>query len=77
MINRAFQPILRASAGDQMLETMPVNLLLLGVVVPAGQHRVILRASSAPEIIGAAIAFVGLIACVTLATRRIRPGALP
>ena len=56
VVRRAFQPLLRARAGDRELPTVPANLTLLGVIVPPGRHRVEIAASALPETIAAAIA---------------------
>ena len=41
VLRRSFHPLLRATAGDQRLVTMPVNLILLGVEVPRGRSLVL------------------------------------
>jgi hypothetical protein len=50
VLRRTYQPLYRASSGDTVLETLPVNLALLGVEVPPGTHRVRVEASSGPEV---------------------------
>ncbi|HVR29919.1 MAG TPA: hypothetical protein VMS86_10350, partial [Thermoanaerobaculia bacterium] len=56
VVRRAFQPLLRAFAGDRELPTVPANLCLLGVVVPPGRHHVEIRVSAIPEMIAAWVA---------------------
>lgn len=40
IVRRSFHPLLRATARGERLQTMPVNLMLLGVVVPPGNVTV-------------------------------------
>jgi hypothetical protein len=56
VVRRAFQPLLVARSKDRHLPTVPVNLVLLGVVVPPGRHRVTIEASAWPEILAGAVA---------------------
>jgi hypothetical protein len=53
-----------AKTNGQELETVPVNLCQLGVVVPAGSHRVSVTVARWPEIISAAIALVAFLAAL-------------
>ncbi|HVS14224.1 MAG TPA: hypothetical protein VMV46_09885 [Thermoanaerobaculia bacterium] len=75
-IRRAYLPLWRArlAASGEPLPTLPVDLLLLGVEVPPGRHRVELEISSRPERLAAWGTLVSLLACVWLA-RRPSPGA--
>ena len=50
VIRRAFQPLMRARIEGREIATVPVNLCQLGVLVPAGKHRVVVAVSSRPEI---------------------------
>ncbi len=56
VVRRAFHPILRASTGGSELATIPVNLVLTGVLVPAGRHRVVLRVSEWPIAVAGGVA---------------------
>jgi hypothetical protein len=56
VVRRAFQPLLRAWIAGREIPTVPANLCLLGVVVPAGTHRVEITVSSLPEIVAAVVA---------------------
>jgi hypothetical protein len=56
VVRRAFQPLLRARIAGREIPTLPANLCLLGVVVPAGRHRVEIGVSSLPEIVAAVVA---------------------
>lgn len=59
VVRRAFQPLFTArdEAGNP-LRLVSVNLLLLGVEVPPGEHRVTLAVSSTPELIAGAVALL-------------------
>ena len=48
-VRRAYFPIWQARSGDQSLDVFPLNLNLIGVQVPPGEHRVILDVASWPE----------------------------
>ncbi len=65
VIRRAFQPLMRASIEGRAIATVPVNLCQLGVLVPAGKHRVVVAVSSWPEITAAVVA--GSVALALLA----------
>ena len=58
VIRRAFQPLMRAQIEGREIATVPVNLCQLGVLVPAGKHRVVVAVSSWPEIAAAVVASV-------------------
>jgi hypothetical protein len=70
VVTRAWQPILRARLGDgTALGTQPVDVTLLGVEVPAGEHRVTIDVSSWPETtagIAAAVVALALLAVARL-----------
>ena len=51
VIRRAFQPLMRARIEGREIATVPVNLCQLGLLVPAGKHRVVVAVSSWPEIV--------------------------
>jgi len=72
VVRRAFQPLLVARTAGRRLPTVPVDLVLLGVVVPPGRHRVVISASAWPEILAGAIALAGFAAAlaVIVAPRR-------
>jgi hypothetical protein len=75
LLRRAFLPFYRAWLEDgQELATLPVDLTLLGVVVPPGRHRVVVEVAHAPEQLAAAFAgVVALIALAALARTRRAP----
>jgi hypothetical protein len=59
VLQRAWLPLYRARLADgTALRTQPVEVALLGVEVPAGERRVEISISSAPEKIAAAIASI-------------------
>ena len=49
VIQRSYQALFRARSGDAELPVLPVNLSLLGVVVPAGEHEVVVDVDSPPR----------------------------
>ena len=67
VLRRAFQPLLKASAGGRPLPTVPVNLSLLGIEVPPGNHRVWVEAGAAPEALAGALAIVAFLGALFLA----------
>jgi hypothetical protein len=67
VLRRAFQPLFKASAGGRPLPTFPVNLSLLGVEVPPGNHRVWIEVEAGPEALAGAIAVVALLGALFLA----------
>ncbi|MEM7049401.1 MAG: hypothetical protein AAF604_07065 [Acidobacteriota bacterium] len=67
VLRRAFQPLYRARIADRPLATVPVDLLLLGVEVPAGRHRVEVTVSSRPEMLAAGASVATLLGILTLA----------
>jgi hypothetical protein len=70
VIRRAWQPLFVAHAGGRRLATVPVNLNLLGVAVPAGRQRVILEVSAWPEILAGGLALAALAAALAMLRRR-------
>jgi len=60
VIRRAWQPLFAAQMDGRRIGTVPVNLNLLGVQVPAGRHRAIVEVSAWPEILAGCIALVVL-----------------
>jgi len=79
VVRRAYHPLLVARAGDKVLTTLPVNLNLLGVVVPAGRHRVVFAASAWPEAVAggiAVLAFAIALTAIAVGPRR-SPGHTP
>jgi hypothetical protein len=69
VLRRAFQPLFVAHAGGQRLETLPVNLVLQGVIVPPGPQRVVLEVSSAPERFAGIVALLAALLAVAAAVR--------
>jgi hypothetical protein len=59
-VRRAWLPLYRAEAEGRALPTMPVDLVLLGVAVPPGRHRVVITISAWPEWIAGGIALLAL-----------------
>lgn len=58
VVRRAYQPLYRATASGRRLATQPVQLMLLGVEVPAGHQQVRIDVSSWPEGVAGAVALV-------------------
>jgi len=82
VVRRAWQPLFVArEESGRSLATLPVNLNLLGVQVPAGRHRVVLEVSAWPEITAGCLALAGLAAALAglagLLARRQRPRPAP
>ena len=79
-IRRSYQQLWTARAGDRELPIIPLNLTLMGVEVPPGDHRVRLDVSAWPEGLAGGIAVVAA-ACslLTFGWRRHggRSGARP
>ena len=70
VLRRAFQPLYQASSGGRSLPIQPVNLVLMGVEVPPGSHRVRVEASSGPEKLAGGIAAAAFLGALALAWRR-------
>ena len=63
VVRRAFTPLWRAATADgRALDVRPVDVLLTGIVVPAGEHEVRLGVSDRPEAIAALMALAALVA---------------
>jgi hypothetical protein len=60
VVRRAWQPLFTARTEGRRLSTLPVNLNLLGVQVPAGRQRVVLEVTAWPEILAGCLAFLAL-----------------
>lgn len=56
VLRRAYRPMYRARASGSAIGTLPVNLCLLGLQVPAGTHRVVVDVAAWPEIAAAVVA---------------------
>ncbi len=57
-VRRAWLPLYRAEAEGRRLETMPLDLVLLGVAVPPGRHRVVITISAWREWLAGGIALL-------------------
>jgi hypothetical protein len=66
VLRRSFHPLWRARVDGESAPTQAVDLVLLGIEVPPGEHRVVVDVASAPERIAAALALAT--AAVLLAT---------
>jgi hypothetical protein len=69
ILRRAYQPLYEATASGKPIATLPVNVVQLGVEVPAGAHRVRIAVDSTPEKLAGGIALLTLIAALALAWR--------
>lgn len=58
VVRRAYHPLWRATVDGQPAAVESADLVLTGIPVPAGEHRVVLAASGGPE------ALAGLAACI-------------
>ena len=59
VVQRAYFPILEARLEDgRRLATLPVDLVLLGVEVPAGRHEIRIGTSSRPEAIAGIVSLL-------------------
>ncbi|HEY0555851.1 MAG TPA: hypothetical protein VGG20_16475 [Thermoanaerobaculia bacterium] len=67
VLRRAFQPLFQATAGGRPLPTLPVNLNLLGVEVPPGNHRVWIEVGAGPEAAAGGIAVLAFLSALILA----------
>lgn len=67
VLRRAYQPLYRATAEGKRLQTLAVDLALLGVQVPPGFHSVKIAVSSGPEKAAGIVALVALLGTVGLA----------
>jgi hypothetical protein len=74
VVRRGYHTLWRARlAGgggeDGELELLPVQITLLGVVVPPGEHRVVLEVDDTPEVLGGLLSVAVLMAVVVVAWR--------
>src|SRR3954471_7743483 len=67
VLRRAYQPLYRATAEGKRLQTLAVDLALLGVQVPPGKHLVEITASAGPEKLAVLVALAGLLGTLGLA----------
>ena len=67
VLRRAYQPLYRATAEGKRLQTLAVDLALLGVQVPPGKHRVEVAVSAGPEKAAGIVALVALLGTTGLA----------
>jgi hypothetical protein len=67
VLRRAYQPLYRATAEGKRLQTLAVDLALLGVQVPPGKHRVEVAVSAGPEKAAGIVAFLALLGTLGLA----------
>jgi hypothetical protein len=73
VVRRSYHPLFEARKEDgERLRMVPVNLNLVGVLVPPGRHRVTVEVSARPEIIAGAIALAALTAVLAVLFRRRR-----
>ena len=82
VVRRSYHTLYRARLADggragRRLELLPVQLTLLGVVVPPGEHRVVIEVDDTPEILAAALSFATLLAILAVAWRTGRRTPLP
>jgi hypothetical protein len=74
VLRRSYHPIYRARAGGELLDTQPVDLVLLGVTVPPGAHRVTVAIDGRPEAIAGAVSLAVLLAAAVVLLGRRREG---
>jgi hypothetical protein len=67
VLRRAYQPLYRATAEGKRLQTLAVDLTLLGVQVPPGTHKVEIAVSAGPEEVAGIVALVVLVGTIGLA----------
>lgn len=71
VIRRSYHPLFEARAENgERLRMVPVNLNLVGVLVPPGKHRVTVEVSARPEITAGVIALAALAAVLAVLFRR-------
>lgn len=73
VFQRAVQPVWRATVDGEPVAIEPANLYRIGVPVPAGRHRVLLRVDRGPLRLALAASAAGLLGLAALA---VVPGAL-
>lgn len=59
-VRQSYHPLWRATAGGERLGILPVNLHLLGVEVPPGEHRIVLGVAWWPEALAGVVALLAL-----------------
>jgi hypothetical protein len=64
VVRRVYQPLYRARSAGAALATLPADLSLLGIEVPAGRHRVVIDVADLPETVAACIAGAALLAAL-------------
>lgn len=67
VVQRAAQPVWRATVDGEPVAIEPANLYRIGVPVPAGRHRVLLRVDRGPLRLALAATVAGLLGLVALA----------
>jgi hypothetical protein len=71
IVQRAYFPILEARLADgRRLATQPVDLVLLGVEVPAGRHEIRIGTSSRPEAIAGSLSLLTVLLVAVIGWRR-------
>ncbi len=69
VVRRGYQPLYRARSDGETLATMPVNLVLLGVVVPPGEHTITIDVAAWPEWLAAGLALPAALLALAVAWR--------
>ncbi len=72
VVQRSYHTLFRArlaNADGTEVELVPAQLTLLGVVVPPGEHRVVIEVDDTPEVLGGLLSVVALMAVVVVAWR--------
>ncbi|HEV8239139.1 MAG TPA: hypothetical protein VGS57_07220 [Thermoanaerobaculia bacterium] len=72
VLRRAYQPLWQARSDDKPLQVLPADMVLTGIVLPAGRHHVELSVSAAPDWTAAVIAVLSLIAWIAATTLPLR-----
>jgi len=65
-VRRSYQHLWTARTGDRELPILPLNLTLMGVEVPPGDHRVRLEVSAWPEGLAGGIALVAAVCSLAM-----------
>jgi hypothetical protein len=76
VVQRATQPVWRASVDGEPVAIEPANLYRIGVPVPAGRHRVRLWVDRGPLRLALAASCAGLLGLAAMAALAVVPGAL-
>lgn len=77
VVRRLYHPIWRARSGDRQLRTMVAQLVLMGVEVPPGSHRVVLDVPAGRGVAAACLAVLVALACAVVAWRARRTAVEP